>query len=1055
MSPPEDNEAPARRGPGRFGRALLPAVAGLVALAVLALWLGRERLADNLIQDYLQANGVRATYDVQAIGPTRQVLANLVIGDPARPSFTAARVEVAVRPRFGLPDVTEVKLVRPRLYGTIRNGALSLGALDPLVFTGSKEPFALPRLTLVVEDGRGRIDGDHGAIGIRLDGRGPLQDGFQGELAAIAPDLAAGGCAARDASLYGQIAIRDEWPGFTGPLRFASLTCAAQGMAMGKGAAQLDVAADKALAAYSGTAGLDLTALAAGTSRLAGLKGEARFSWRSTGLTLGYDLAGTGLAAAGAGMGRIGIDGTLRARPNLSRVEMAGRIDGAEMRTGPALDRTLASAISATDGTLLAPLLHQWRTGLARQAPGSTLAGDYDLRMTDGRVALVMPGARLTGRGGQTLLSLSRLQYAGGTGSVPRLSGNFQTGGDGLPQITGRMEQRGAGATRFALRMAPWRAGSSVMEVPELAVVQGRSGALGFAGQVRASGVLPGGHVRDLMLPLSGNVTTDGRLAMWSRCTTVRFASLALAELTLEERQLQLCPPRGSAIVRRDSRGLRIAAGIPSLALEGRLGETPIALQSGAVGFAWPGSLSARQVAIQLGPRATASHFVIADLSARIGSDLAGQFAGTDVKLSAVPLDLLGASGTWRYAGGVLTLADAAFAVEDRQKPARFNPMQARGAQLTLADNVIRADAVLREPASDRVVSNVAVVHDLASARGHADLAVPGLLFDKGLQPTALTELARGLVANVAGTVVGSGRIDWTPQAVTSSGRFASDSLDLAAAFGPVKGASGTVVFTDLLGLTTAPDQRIRIASVNPGIEANDGEVSFQVIDGTLLKLGGGTWPFLGGRLTLRPIDMRFGNAETRHYVLELDGVDASRFVERMELSNLAVTGTFDGAVPIVFDENGNGRLEGGVLVSRPPGGNVSYVGQLTYEDMGAIPNFAFNALKSLDYKQMFLQMDGPLTGEIVARVRFDGVSQGAGAKRNFLTRQVARLPFRFNVNVRAPFYSLISSIRAMYDPAFIRDPREVGLIDAQGRPTGPQPPATTPIQPSESENRR
>jgi len=141
--------------------------------------------------------------------------------------------------------------------------------------------------------------------------------------------------------------------------------------------------------------------------------------------------------------------------------------------------------------------------------------------------------------------------------------------------------------------------------------------------------------------------------------------------------------------------------------------------------------------------------------------------------------------------------------------------------------------------------------------------------------------------------------------------------------------------------------------------------------------------------------------------------------------------------------------------LSRAPGGNVSYVGQLTYEDMGAIPNFAFNALKSLDYKQMFLQMDGPLTGEIVARVRFDGISQGAGAKRNFLTRQVARLPFRFNVNVRAPFYSLISSIRAMYDPAFIRDPREVGLIDAQGRPTGPQKPATPPIQPSESENRR
>jgi hypothetical protein len=106
----------------------------------------------------------------------------------------------------------------------------------------------------------------------------------------------------------------------------------------------------------------------------------------------------------------------------------------------------------------------------------------------------------------------------------------------------------------------------------------------------------------------------------------------------------------------------------------------------------------------------------------------------------------------------------------------------------------------------------------------------------------------------------------------------------------------------------------------------------------------------------------------------------------------------------------------------------------------------------------MLLQMDGSLTGEIVTRVRFDGVSQGAGAKQNFLTRQVAKLPFRFDVNVRAPFYALITSIRAMYDPAFIRDPREIGLIDSAGKAVAPQGAAPKagegPIQPSESEDR-
>lgn len=1056
MSQPDKSEPSAPRRPRRIGCGLVLAVAVLLLAALLLLWLGRVRLADNLIQDYFDQSGVQAQYDLREIGPTRQVLANLVIGDPRRPSLTAERVEVLVRARFGLPDVTEVRLIRPRLYGTVRQGRLSLGALDPLVFTGSKEPFALPRLDLVIQDGRARIDGDQGPLGIRLNGSGALRDGFRGELAIVGPRLAAGGCTATGATLYGTLAITKEQPQFTGPLRYAALACPAQALRLGKGAAQLDMAADKALAAFTGTAALDLTALAQGERRMAGLKGETRFSWRESGLALDFDLAGRDLALAGAALGSVGLDGSLRARPDFTRIEATGDISGTNLRTGPGLDRRLASAVTATDGTLLAPLLRQFRGALAHQAPGSTLAGQFDLRLVDGRMALVMPGARLRGRDGQTLLALSRVQVASGGTTIPRISGNFQTGGTGMPRLTGRMEQRAGQATRFSLRLAPWQSGGSSLEIPDMAVVQQASGALGFTGTVRASGALPGGLVEGLLLPVTGTVGAGGDWALWPSCTNVTFRRLQLANLALDGHRLTLCPPRGRAMVQGNGTGVRVAAGTTALDLRGRLGETPITLASGAVGVAWPGALSARQVRVALGPANTATRFVIEDLSARIGSDITGTFAGTDVKLFAVPLDVNGASGQWRYAAGRLDLTGGNFTLTDRQQPGRFNPLAVRGATLSLADNLIRADALLREPATDRAVSSVAIVHDLASGRGGADLAVSGLTFDKALQPDQLTSLAKGIVANVAGTVTGTGRIDWNPEAVTSTGRFSSESLDLAAAFGPVKGASGTVVFTDLIGLTTAPDQQIRIASVNPGIEANDGTVSFQLVGGELLRLGGGTWPFLGGTLALRPIELRFGNAETRRYVLELEGIDAARFIERMELSNLAVTGTFDGTLPLVFDEQGNGRVEGGVLLSRPPGGNISYVGQLTYEDMGAIPNFAFSALKSLDYKQMFLQMDGSLTGEIVTRVRFDGVSQGAGAKQNFLTRQVAKLPFRFDVNVRAPFYSLISSIRAMYDPSFILDPREIGLIDAAGRPLSPPAaPDARSIQPSESEKRR
>ena len=106
----------------------------------------------------------------------------------------------------------------------------------------------------------------------------------------------------------------------------------------------------------------------------------------------------------------------------------------------------------------------------------------------------------------------------------------------------------------------------------------------------------------------------------------------------------------------------------------------------------------------------------------------------------------------------------------------------------------------------------------------------------------------------------------------------------------------------------------------------------------------------------------------------------------------------------------------------------------------------------------MGITLNGSLEGDIVTNVRFDGVRQGAAAKRNFLTRAVANLPIQMNVNIRAPFHRLITNFKALYDPAFVKDPREIGLIDAQGRPIArpdasptPNPPQPN-IQPSESE---
>jgi hypothetical protein len=308
-----------------------------------------------------------------------------------------------------------------------------------------------------------------------------------------------------------------------------------------------------------------------------------------------------------------------------------------------------------------------------------------------------------------------------------------------------------------------------------------------------------------------------------------------------------------------------------------------------------------------------------------------------------------------------------------------------------------------------------------------------------GLQPKMLTPQLQGVLTNAVGTVRGKGRVDWTVDKVTSTGTFGTDGFDFAAAFGPVHGIKGDFVFTDLIGMVTAPHQILRIASVNPGIEVTNGVMDIELLADQVVRLNGAVWPFLGGTVRLMPTDLRLAQAEVRRFTLDIEGLDPAKFLERMEMANLSATGTFDGHLPLEFDDDG-GRIVGGALVSRPPGGTVSYVGALSYKDLSQMANFAFDALKSLDYHQMTIGMNGDLEGDVVTNVSFDGIKQGKGTKQNFITRQVANLPLKFNVNVRAPFYRLISSMNPQPPPGVM--PTDFPSLTLPGHASGVQPPA-------------
>lgn len=1044
------DSAPLRSG---RKRRVLVALALLLLAGIAAGWLLRKDIADDIIAGQLESLDLPGRYEVVSIGPSEQVVRNLVIGDPRRPDLTVDELRIATRLYWGLPGIGRITVVRPRLYGTYHGGRISFGSLDKALFSGKGEPFRMPDLDLALVDGRALIESDFGPIAARLEGEGQLRDGFEGELAAMAPGLAIAGCKVGKTTAYGAITIQSEQPRFVGPVRAADMACTGQAFAMAQAGARIDVTLDKTLDGAEASIGLNALRGRLADNSLQRLSGTADLTWRKHALNVRYHLAGRALSTPQARFAELSLEGRARSADGFARFDVEGDLGGKGLVPGADLDRALASAGKAGRGTFLVPLAAQVRGALVREARGGTLAANLIVRRTDEGLSVVAPHGAIKGRSGAALLTLSRAQAMFGDGRQPRLTGNFATGGRGLPQLSGRMESGARGGLVMRLAMPEYQAPGTRIALPELTLVQRPDGHLAFTGQVALSGDLPGGRVEQLRLPVEGHRSVNGELSLWPRCARVAFDKLRLANLEVLRRTVPVCPGNAPAIVRlRDGR-LSLAAGVSALDLAGRLGETPIRIVSGPLAFvqdaAMPGTLRASAVKVELGAAAAPSRFSVAELSARFGGDVGGTFGGADAGLAAVPLDMRRMAGNWRYTDGVLAIYGAGLTLVDREPAARFNPMIARDAGLRLAGNVITASALLREPGSDREVVRADILHDLGAASGHADLAIDGIRFDGNLQADTLSALALGVVSNLEGLVRGRGRIDWNADAVTSHGRFGTDGVDFAAAFGPVKGLAGEVVFTDLLGLVTAPSQTLRIASINPGIEVIDGTLSFAMKPGHVLQIEGARWPFMGGTLTLDPARMQIGIAETRYYTLRVSGFDAGTFVRRLELANLNATGVFDGKLPLVFDENG-GRIVDGHLVSRPPGGNVSYVGELTYKDLSAMGNFAFDTLRSVDYRQMEITLGGTLAGEIITRVSFSGISQGMGAKRNLLTRQVAKLPIRFVLNVKAPFFSLFAPLRSLYDPSYLPDPRMRGLVGDDGRPVA-QPPS---IQPPVSENR-
>jgi hypothetical protein len=1051
-----DDEAGAqvRRRPVKRLAAL--ALLALLLLALLVLWTQRRPIAADYIERELARRNVRATYEVTRIGFRTQRLENLVIGDPRNPDLTARRVEVRLSWGFRRPKVTLITARGVRLNARLgKDGRISFGEVDRLLPPPTGLPFRFPEQNVDIADSSVRFDTPAGRVGIALEGRGNLADGFRGRMAAAAHRLRPGSCRIDGVKGRWAVAVSHLRPSFRGPAQAARLACGDTLAATGIGV-DLDAALAPGLDSWKGSAAVRAGRLQAGSTLLTGLSGRLGLDGNAEMTRGALDLASGAARIGGLSADRAAIDG----RYGLSLDNGGFTLLGNAGVRGASARAPLAGAVAAlgsAGGTPLEPVGDALAAALSRAS--GAFDADSALRLVNGRGYGGLRFERLSA----ATRSGARVELAGGQGltyywpsGLTRLDGNLSVAGGGFPAMSLSLSQPRPGAPISGTgRIQPMRVGNSRLALGDLDFTAAAGGETRISTVATIDGPLEDGWVRGLVLPISGRVDGRGGFALGTSCTPARFESLQVGSLRLGRTLLPLCPTGRALVWKAPGGSVSGGAELRAPRFAGTLGGSPLSVAGSRLrfGLAGPGF-----TASGLEVRLAANRFDLTSLTGDFGKGgVTGRFAGLSGKLANVPLLMSQGAGTWQVRDGGLAAAGE-MRVSDEADPPRFYPLVTRDFRLTLADNRIEAGGWLDDPETGTRIVRADITHSLATGRGRAALDVPGIRFDKGYQPEQLTRLTTGVIALVNGILKGQGEIGWDPNGSRSSGTFSTDDMDFAAAFGPVEGLATTLHFTDLLGLASAPGQEAKIDLVRAGIDVLDGRIRYQLLPGLQVKVEGGRWPFAGGELILEETVLDFSRPSAKRLTFRVEGLDAALFIQKMEFANITATGRFDGVIPMVFDERG-GRIVGGRLVARPEGGTLSYIGELTDKELGVYGKLAFDALKSMRYSKLIINLDGSLEGEFVAGIELDGVARDpvltsapSGGIRGMIAGralgQLAKIPFEFNITVKGPFRALIGTMRSLNDPTLLIESTLPDLI--RGAPA-PNP----PVQPQESEIER
>lgn len=300
--------------------------------------------------------------------------------------------------------------------------------------------------------------------------------------------------------------------------------------------------------------------------------------------------------------------------------------------------------------------------------------------------------------------------------------------------------------------------------------------------------------------------------------------------------------------------------------------------------------------------------------------------------------------------------------------------------------------------------------HNLVSGLGNLKFNLTPIHFTPGGIQLSNLLPALDQITNMHGVIHAHAQVDWSKEKVQKSdGTIAIDNLSFTHPALKIEGLSAHVNFDKLLPISTPPQQKIHIQTIDPGIPLDNLNIVYQIENSRnnqpRIRLEDTRLAILDGILAIEPVTIDPLSEDTK-ITLTLNNIDLKHLFDSIEIEGLAGEGRLAGRIPILLN-NRQITIDESRLMAKSPGilRFQSEKASQMLADAGSEMNLVLDILQDFHYSELSLSIDKTAEHDLTATLSLLG--QNPAVKEGQM--------IRLNINLASNLDKILKAISLGY----------------------------------------